>query len=212
MTSHCPHAIESPGRKRSSAKLLALLALIASPAFAHPGVDEAASLAHGLLHPLGGSDHVLAMVGVGLLAWMLRGRALWALPATFVGVMSLAAAVTAMRLPTALVELGIALSVLGIGLLLARGKQVPLALTLMLVAVFAGFHGQAHADAMPADASGLAYGLGFAATTAMLHLSGVLAGFGLARLADLRARVLVRASGLAMSSVGALWVAASIAS
>lgn len=212
MTSPRPHAIESPGRKRFSAKLLALLALIATPAFAHPGVGEAAGLAHGLMHPLGGLDHVLAMVGVGLLAWMLRGRALWALPATFVGMMSLAAAVTAMRLPTALVELGVALSVLGIGLLLARGKRVPLALTLMLVALFAGFHGQAHADAMPADASGLAYGLGFAATTAMLHLSGVLAGFGLARLADLRALVLVRASGFAMSSVGALWVAASMAS
>ena len=47
---------------------------------------------HGFAHPLGGLDHVLAMVAVGLYAAMLGGRALWLVPATFVTVMALGGA------------------------------------------------------------------------------------------------------------------------
>src|ERR1700730_2978472 len=54
----------------------ALLALAPTVAFAHPGHDGA-SLVHGFLHPLGGVDHIIAMVAVGLLAARLGGRALW---------------------------------------------------------------------------------------------------------------------------------------
>ena len=35
---------------------------------------------HGFWHPIGGLDHVLAMVAVGMFAANLGGRALWAVP------------------------------------------------------------------------------------------------------------------------------------
>ena len=51
--------------------LVAALTLLPTTALAHPGLththDLAQSLAQGFVHPLGGLDHVLAMVAVGLL-------------------------------------------------------------------------------------------------------------------------------------------------
>src|SRR6202163_4703611 len=68
----------------------AALALIPAIASAHPGHEGAAGLAHGFMHPLGGIDHILAMVAVGLIAARLGGRALWLVPASFVVTMAVA--------------------------------------------------------------------------------------------------------------------------
>jgi urease accessory protein len=183
---------------------LALLILVSTPAFAHVGVDEAAGLLHGLLHPLGGIDHVLAMIGVGLLGWMLNGHARWALPATFLVAMLLAATAAALHLPAPWIEAGIALSLLGTGVLLARGRPLPLALAIGVVALFAGFHGQAHGSEVAVAGSGLAYAVGFVLSTAALHLVGLSTGMLLARLARQRALTVVRGGGAMLSVAGGL--------
>ena len=67
-------------------KPLLLLAFLPGTALAHPGHDTGTVLA-GAAHPLGGADHILAMVALGLLAAQIGGRALWALPVTFVSAM-----------------------------------------------------------------------------------------------------------------------------
>src|SRR5712691_9783122 len=110
----------------------ALLALAPSVAFAHPG-HEGASLVHGFLHPLGGVDHIIAMVAVGLLAARLGGRALWLVPASFVAVMAAAglAGVAGIGLPYA--EAGIALSVVVLGAVVALGLTMPVAAAMALV-------------------------------------------------------------------------------
>src|SRR5258707_6971680 len=59
------------------------LGFVPTIAFAHPGHDGA-GLVYGFLHPLGGVDHIIAMVAVGLLAARLGGRALWLATADFV--------------------------------------------------------------------------------------------------------------------------------
>src|SRR5215467_9690656 len=61
-----------------------LLALLPTAALAHPGLGDGHGFVHGLAHPLGGLDHLSAMVAVGLFAWQLSGRALVLVPATFV--------------------------------------------------------------------------------------------------------------------------------
>ena len=45
----------------------------ASPAFAHLNPAEHGSFAAGFSHPLFGADHILAMVGVGLWAFLVGG-------------------------------------------------------------------------------------------------------------------------------------------
>ncbi len=75
--------------KRTFLLAATLFSVMASPAFAHLNPAEHGSFAAGFTHPLSGADHILAMVAVGLWASMLGGRALIAVPLSFVGVMLL---------------------------------------------------------------------------------------------------------------------------
>ncbi len=185
----------------------ALFALSPSLAFAHPGHGEAAGLVHGFLHPIGGLDHVLAMVAVGLFAAHLGGRALWAVPATFVALMAAGGALGMAGLVLPHVELGIAASVVALGAAVAlRQVRWPLAAAMAMVGAFAVFHGFAHGAEMPESASGLAYAAGFMAATALLHAAGIGLGFAMERLAMERAPRLGQALGalVAIAGVGLL--------
>ena len=154
----------------------AFLVLAPATASAHPG-HGAAGLVHGFMHPLGGFDHIIAMLAVGMLAARLGGRALWLVPASFVTAMTVAgfASSTGVALPYA--ETGIAVSVVALGAVAAFWIAMPVAAAMGLVGFFAVFHGYAHGLEMPETASGLAYGAGFVAATAMLHGVGI--GLGL---------------------------------
>src|SRR5437588_1267901 len=68
--------------------LTVLLMLAPTAAFAHTGAGYAHGFADGFAHPLGGLDHILAMVTVGIMAWQLGGRAIWLLPASFLALMA----------------------------------------------------------------------------------------------------------------------------
>lgn len=174
----------------------------ATAAQAHTGVASPGGFAVGFLHPLGGLDHVLAMAGVGLLGFFLGGRARWLVPASFVAMMALGSLLGVAGSGFPFVEMGIALSVVAIGGTLAFGAAMPLALAMALAGGFAVFHGVAHGAEMPATASGLAYGLGFLASTVLLHGLGLGLGFGLDRLARGHGRRLARAGGALLGLSG----------
>lgn len=176
--------------------------ILASPAAAHTGVGATAGMVHGFVHPVGGLDHVLAMVAVGLFAYLLGGRALWLVPAAFVAMMAVGGGLGMAGVAVPFVEIGIALSVVVIGGMVAFGRSLPVALAMAVVGGFAVFHGLAHGAEMPATASGLAYGAGFVTATALLHGGGLLAAFGLARLSGTHGGRLARAGGGAMAVAG----------
>lgn len=151
-----------------------VLALSTATAWAHPGeAGHVHGFAAGFAHPIGGLDHVLAMVAVGLLAATLGGRALWAVPATFVLVMAAGGALGVSGVALPYTEIGIALSVVVLGLLVALRLHWSTAAAMAVVALFAVFHGHAHGTEMPLDASGVAYAAGFMSATALLHLAGI---------------------------------------
>jgi urease accessory protein len=158
---------------------LTLFALCLAPtvAFAHVGVGSTSGLVHGFLHPLSGLDHQLAMILVGVFAYQLGGRALWLVPLTFVSVMALGGFLGVMGIPVPFVEVGIALSVIVLGAIVAFGVKAPLAVAMAAVGFFAIFHGHVHGSEMPLDASGFEYGLGFMLATAALHAVGIGIGF-----------------------------------
>lgn len=174
------------------------LALLAScgAAVAHPGHAE--GIAAGMLHPLLGLDHLLAMAAVGIWAAQLGGRARWALPASFVTLMALAGAAGMAGRALPMVESGIATSVLLLGLLIAFSVTVTPMLGAAIVAVFAVFHGYAHGAEMPATASAWQFAAGFMLATAALHGLGLLIGLrGQGQARWLRATgAVVAASGL----------------
>lgn len=175
------------------------LAGAASPALAHTGVGATHGFIHGFMHPVGGLDHVLAMVAVGLFAAHLGGRALWAVPAAFVALMAVGGALGMNGVEVPHVETGIALSVVVFGVILAAGLTLPVGLAAGLVGFFAIFHGHAHGAELPDGASGAAYAVGFMIATAALHAAGIVLGLGAARLASAR---VVRIGGAAMAAAG----------
>jgi urease accessory protein len=153
----------------------------ASTAFAHPGLHHVAGMAAGLFHPISGLDHILAMVAVGLWAAFAGGRSVWVLPVAFVGLMVGGAALAMHGIHLPMVESGILISVVALGLVLALGIRMPVVPAALLVGLFGVFHGYAHGLEITANASGYEYGLGFACSTMALHICGILLGQGLMR-------------------------------
>jgi urease accessory protein len=187
--------------------LLALaFASASSAALAHGGHSEPAGFVHGFMHPLGGLDHILAMVAVGVFAFVLGGRALWLVPLTFVAAMiaGFGLGLTGLDLP--FVELAIAASSIVIGAAAALGRPMPVTAAAALVGVFALFHGHAHGAEIPAGGDAFAYALGFAGATALLHGAGIGAALGSARLLQRHGRTGARFAGgaFALGGVGLL--------
>ncbi|MDD5200893.1 MAG: HupE/UreJ family protein [Terrimicrobiaceae bacterium] len=186
---------------------LPVAALLALPAVAqaHVGAGDTHGFTHGFGHPLFGLDHELAMIAVGLWAAQAGGRALWAVPATFVTVMALGGALGMAHVPVPFIEPGIAASVLIFGLLIAFAVRLPLAASIPLVGLFAIFHGHAHGAEMPEDASGAAYAIGFMLATATLHAAGIGLGIFIQRAT---AAPVIRFAGAAIAIAG-IYIAAS---
>lgn len=184
--------------------LLTAFATFLTPAaaFAHTGVGDAAGLAHGFMHPVGGMDHVLAMVSAGVFAYMLGGRALLLVPAAFVAMMAAGGALGMAGVPVPFVEFGIGLSIIVIGSAAALGQKMPTAAAMALVGIFAVFHGAAHGAEMPQDSSGLAYAAGFMLATALLHAAGIAVCRLAARLFAGHSRFAARLSGAAAAAAG----------
>ncbi|WP_315926543.1 HupE/UreJ family protein [Mesorhizobium sp. SP-1A] len=183
------------------------LALTASPAFAHLNPAEHGSFVAGLSHPITGVDHVLAMVAVGLWAAMLGGRALFAVPAAFVGVMIVGFLAALSGLPVPFVEPVILASVVALGLVVALALPVPAATGALVAGFFAFFHGHAHGSEIGA-AGLLSYGAGFALATALLHAAGIGLGHGISRLWQGRAgRIAMRVAGGATALGGLMLMA-----
>lgn len=160
----------------------ALLLAATLPAYAHPGHQPAsAGLIAGLIHPLLGADHLLAMLMVGIWAAQLGGRARWLLPASFIALMGIGAAAAMLGHAPPRIDAGIAASLLVFGLLVALRGRLPLPAALTLTAVFALFHGAAHGLELPVLARPGAYALGFLGATAALHAAGVALGISARR-------------------------------
>jgi urease accessory protein len=181
--------------------LFAVPALLASgAALAHEGHQHTHGLLSGLAHPFGGADHLLAMIGVGLLAGMLGAGSRWRLPLAFLAAMALGALLGMAGIGGAPLEQVIALGVLALGLAIAFAARMRPALAIVLVAFCAVFHGHAHGVELPAQANAFAYVAGFVLSTAALHAVGlVLAQF-------LRARPVARVAGGAIALAGLVMV------
>ena len=150
--------------------------LLASPAAAHVQQGQAAGFFSGLMHPVSGLDHVLAMVAVGLWGAQLGAPAIWLLPVAFPLVMAFGGFLGLVGVPLPGVEIGIASSAILLGAMVAAQARPPLWLAAAAVGFFAVFHGHAHGTELPDGQSGLLYSLGFVVATGCLHATGVAIG------------------------------------
>jgi urease accessory protein len=156
--------------------LAACLAALAPSAGAHVESGQAAGFLAGLLHPVSGLDHVLAMVAVGLWGAQLGAPAIWVLPITFPLVMAFGGFLGLLGMPLPGVEAGIAASAILLGAAVMTERRPPLYAAAVLVGFFAVFHGHAHGAELPLGQSALLYSLGFVVATGCLHAIGIAIG------------------------------------
>ncbi|MBT8362836.1 MAG: HupE/UreJ family protein [Desulfobacterales bacterium] len=193
---------------RLAAFLLVITCIGVPSAYGHIEQGQAAGFMTGLEHPWSGFDHILAMVAVGIWGAQLGNPALWILPVTFPMMMSLGAFMGLVGMPVPGVEMGIALSAIVLGVMVMGQIRPNLVIAMLIVGVFAIFHGHAHGTELPPGQNGLLYSMGFIVATGILHGVGILIGtlhryhFG---------RFFLRGSGAFISLMGIvfLWQALS---
>jgi urease accessory protein len=187
-------------RTTLSRPLAAVMVLLgAVPALAHGGEGGAGGFVAGLMHPVLGPDHVVAMVAVGLWGAFLGPPAIWLLPIVFPLVMAFGGVLGILGVPVPATETAIAASAIVLGLMVALAARPPLWSAAVLVGAFAIFHGYAHGKELPAGANAVAFASGFVIATGLLHLCGI--AFGLLTRWP-AGRLAVRAAGGAIALTG----------
>ena len=197
-------------RSRLLCCLLAAV-LVTAPGLAsshvQTGVAAYGGFLSGLMHPLTGLDHVVAMVAVGLWGAILGAPAIWVLPIAFPLVMTLGAVLGVIGVPLPGIEPGIAASGIVLGAMVMANARPPLALAFSLVSIFAVFHGHAHGAELPASGVPVYYAAGFVLSTGLLHVSGIALGLMFRWPAG---RIAVRATGACIAAVGVYFLAAAL--
>jgi urease accessory protein len=155
------------------------LTLLPQPAAAHIIQGAQGGFGSGFAHPLTGPDHFLAMFAVGLWGAQMGGRSIWTLPVTFPLIMVIGGIAGMIGLPLPAVEIGIALSIMALGLAIALAWRPAEWVALILIAYFALCHGYAHGAELPLAADPADYAIGFVLATGMIHLFGIGVGLGL---------------------------------
>lgn len=198
---------------RSTCRRIAAAAgmmLASGGVLAHPGHVAATDnmLLTGLLHPLTGTDHLLAMLAVGL--WAATSdtsrRAAIGTPLSFLVLLFVGAMAGMAIADIPAIEPMIIASLLILGLLLASRVATPQWAGPVLVGAFALFHGVAHGAELVPGGSAAAYVCGFMLSTLALLLTGLGAGWLLRG----RALWLTRLAGTGIAGYGlVLWSAAA---
>jgi urease accessory protein len=215
--------ILQPARLLSRHRRLAAVALFGLPLWltlvgtgsAHPhpaqaagggsaaaGLGMAGSGLAGWSHPWQGWDHLLAMLAVGWLAGSGRMGPRWLLPSGFLFGMATGgwSGVVGVWIPAG--ELGIALSLLGLGLLLIGAERRWTLVGLLACMLFGAWHGHSHGTEAVAVGVPAAYLVGFLLASLLLHLLGGLLGWRVAVLPTASQPAALRLGGALLGICG----------
>lgn len=205
---HHGESTMAPARRASASRprRMAWLGMAAGllPCVCHAHVEASADgFMSGLLHPVTGVDHFLAMLSVGIVSAQLGGRHIFTVPGTFVLAMTCGAAAGLLGYGLPHLEAGIALSVilLSMAIVVIRGSRF-LYPIMGAVALFGFLHGYAHGLEMPKASDPVFYAGGFLVSTIAIHLLGVAVGYGLTRSVNLER--MLRHVGSTMSGMGVM--------
>lgn len=140
----------------------------------------ATSLVGGVVHPVLGLDHLLAMIAIGIVSISTSKSAIWKIPAVFLFAMTCGgiAGILGCVIPRTESLIAVSLVTLGIAVTSSQGAVVkptliPISLVYSFVAVFGAAHGNAHGAEIPVTSNPEAFTLGFLIGTSTLHLVGV---------------------------------------
>lgn len=180
------------------------LIFLISPELAFAHAVEGTGFYAGFSHPIGGLDHLLAMLSVGILSTQILGVGhIWKVPATFVIVMLLGGFVglEGVDIPMGFIEHGIVFSVILLGLVIATGGKLSVYLIYLFVAFFGFVHGYAHGVEMPVQADPKYFAIGFVISTILIHIVGVFIGLAY-KIGRERGNILLQYTGAVILGMG----------
>lgn len=131
---------------------------------------------NGLLHPLTGLDHVLAMIAVGAWSAQLGGKAIFLVPCSFLIMMILGGIPGVEIISIDKIEWLIALSIILLGMAISINKKISTLIAGLAVGIFGFSHGYVHGTEIPHTINVYGYIIGFTITTLGLHVIGAVGG------------------------------------
>ncbi len=184
-------------------RILASLFILSIFIYGHGGQSGTPSFGFsaGLMHPIKGLDHLIAMACVGMISSRIGKKAIWQIPLCFVVVMAIGCVFGFYGNQFEFIEPLISLSIIIFGLLLIVPTRLSLFLTFLTVALFAIVHGYAHGKEMPLFVLPEIYIAGFMVATTLIHILGVAIGEGFNRLPN--SAIIYKVTGTSLLMVGA---------
>ena len=187
----------------------------ASPVLAHhPSGGELPStfiegLVSGIGHPVIGIDHLVFVVAIGLLAALSKKIGM-IIPLAFVVATAIGTAIHLQSISLPVPELIISASVLMMGILLAKEKQINLAIIAAIAAMAGIFHGYAYAESIVGAQTTVvsAYLLGFCSI--QLGISAIAFYVGRSTIKSSKPAIWLRFAGFAICGIGFAFVSNSI--
>ena len=160
--------------------LFFIFLLFTNESIAHSLVNNNSGFGNGFSHPILGLDHFLVMLGVGVWGAQMQGRRMWSLPVTFPIIMSLGAIISLSNIFVLFhVEYIIVISVIILGLLIFLKWLPSEMIAIILISLFAIYHGYSHGSEIPKAIDPLNFIIGFVISTGLIHILGILLGYTL---------------------------------
>jgi urease accessory protein len=150
-------------------KILGLIFAVATLSFGHTDVLEHGGFMSGFSHPISGLDHILAMIGVGMVAFYAQKVVPTFL--AFIGAMILASIAGYSGVALVGVEEGILISIAVVFGLIGFASKLSTKVIVLVIAFFGLFHGFAHGCEF-SNGNFIAFMAGFTISTMILHLIG----------------------------------------
>ncbi|GAM56558.1 hupE-ureJ family metal transporter [Vibrio ishigakensis] len=183
-------------------KLVILFSLLfSSGAYAH-SAESTAGFLEGVIHPMSGLEHLLAMVAVGILSSRFGGATIWQIPALFIASLLIGLYLGETGFVLAYYQAGISLSLLLLGALLLRSSTPNLLFMGGTALIFGLFHGYAHGIEIGGLINPEGFRKGFFMGSVLIHVVGVMLGMVPQNYS--RFHKAMRLSGLGYISVGVI--------
>ena len=155
-----------------------ILSFLNIEANAHSLVSGYSGFGSGFSHPMLGFDHFLAMFGVGVWGAQMGGRKIWSLPMSFPLIMCVGALIAISNIFAFIfVEQIIALSVIVLGFIIFIKWSPNELIAILVISIFALFHGYAHGVELPRANDPISFIIGFVLSTGLIHLFGIGTGY-----------------------------------
>ncbi|WP_394242929.1 HupE/UreJ family protein [Vibrio astriarenae] len=155
--------------------LFILMCIFPSVVLAH-GVESSAGFLSGVVHPMLGWEHLLAMIAVGMLGSQYHSAAVWQVPAAFITSLLVGLYLGESGVLLALYQLAIAISLILFGLLITFRTKIPVSIVILVVLFFGVFHGYAHGIEIVGLVNPTGFRKGFFMGSVIIHIIGICLG------------------------------------